>query len=304
MSVLVVGSVALDSVETPFGVREEVLGGSATFFSYAASFFSRVQVVAVVGEDFPDEHLRLLRERNIDLSGLARRPGRTFRWKGSYTHQLNEARTLDTQLNVFETFEPRLSEAHRAAPFVFLGNIAPVLQASVLDQVHRPKLVAADTMNLWIRANPAELRQILSRVDLLFLNDAEARELAGEQNIVKAARAIMAMGPRLLAIKRGEYGSMLFDREQVFSAPAFPLADVFDPTGAGDTFAGGFLGFLARTGDLSQSNLRRALVVGTVLASFTVEAFSLDRLRRVSDGEIASRYQEFQRLTSFEALPS
>lgn len=220
MSVLVVGSVALDSVETPAGVRDEVLGGSATYFSMAASFFSPVRLVAVVGEDFPAAHVELLEKKGVDLAGLSRQKGRTFRWKGRYTNQLNEAQTLDTQLNVFEQFEPNLPEPFRATPFVFLGNIAPALQSRVLDQVRRPTLVAADTMNFWIRGKLEDLKQTLSRVDLLFVNDTEARELAGEHNIVRAAQRIAAMGPKLMVIKRGEYGAILFDGQRAFSVPA------------------------------------------------------------------------------------
>lgn len=302
MTVLVVGSVALDSVETPFGVRDEILGGSATYFSMSASFFSPVRVVGVVGEDFPEEHLALLRARSIDLAGLSRKPGRTFRWKGRYGHQLNDAQTLDTQLNVFETFDPELPDAFRTTPFVFLGNIDPVLQSRVLDQVHAPKLVAADTMNFWIRGKLGDLKRTLSRVDLLFVNDAEARELAGEHNIVRAARRISAMGPRWVVVKRGEYGALLFDGERTFTAPAFPVADVHDPTGAGDTFAGGFMGYLARAGEVSESHLRRALVMGSVMASFAVEGFSVERLQRVGDREILGRFAAFRDLVAFEEL--
>lgn len=303
MSLLVVGSVALDTVETPFGQKEDVLGGSATYFSTSASFFvSPVKVVAVVGEDFPREHLDFLSGRGIDLSGLTREPGRTFRWKGRYTHQLNEAHTLDTQLNVFERFAPRLPEAHRASRFVFLGNIHPALQLSVMEQVQGPQLVAMDTMNFWIQGFLPELRKTLARVDLLFVNDGEARQLSGEHNIVKAARAIMDMGPKRLVIKRGEYGALLFDGEHVFSCPAFPLADVFDPTGAGDTFAGGFMGSLASAARPDGAALRRAMVTGSVMASFTVERFSLERLREVTPEDIRARYAAFQRLTHFDAL--
>jgi sugar/nucleoside kinase (ribokinase family) len=302
MSVLVVGSVALDSVETPFGARDEILGGSATYFSMAASFFAPVQLVAVVGEDFPAAYVELLQRKGVDLAGLVRRPGRTFRWKGRYSHHLNEAQTLDTQLNVFEHFEPQLPESFRATPFVFLGNIDPVLQAKVLDQVRRPTLVAADTMNFWIRGKLPELKKTLARVDLLFVNDAEARELSGEHNIVRAARAIAAMGPRLLVVKRGEYGAIVFDGERAFAVPGFPLADVFDPTGAGDTFAGGFMGYLAREGSLTQSSLRHAAVMGSVMASFTVEGFSLDRLKAVTEEEIVERFAAFKALTHFEDL--
>jgi sugar/nucleoside kinase (ribokinase family) len=302
-SLLVVGSVALDSVETPFGRKEDVLGGSATYFSTSASFFVRpVQVVAVVGEDFPAEHVEFLQSRGVDLSGLTREAGRTFRWKGQYTHQLNEAHTLDTQLNVFERFSPKLSEAHRAARTVFLGNIHPALQLSVLDQVKGPQLVAMDTMNFWIQGFLPELKKTLARVDLLFVNDGEARQLAGEHNIVKAARAIMAMGPRRLVIKRGEYGALLFDGDHVFACPAYPLAEVFDPTGAGDTFAGGFMGSVSSAATLDGAALRRAMVTGSVMASFTVERFSLERLRTVTPEEVRERYAAFQRLTHFDAL--
>jgi sugar/nucleoside kinase (ribokinase family) len=302
MSLLVVGSVALDSVETPFGKREDVVGGSATFFSTAASLFTPVQLVAVVGEDFPAEHVAFLESRGIDLQGLTRAKGKTFRWKGSYSYQLNEAQTLDTQLNVFADFSPDLPAAYRSADFVFLGNIDPVLQSRVLDQVQKPKLVAADTMNFWIQGKREALLKTLSRVDLLFVNDGEARQLSGESNIVKAAKAIQKMGPRRVAIKRGEYGALLFDGDQICGAPAMPLEDVFDPTGAGDTFAGGFLGHVARTGNLDHANLRKALGVGTVVASFTVEQFSLDRLRTLSLAEVNARYGELRKLTQVDAL--
>ncbi|HYX91989.1 MAG TPA: PfkB family carbohydrate kinase [Myxococcaceae bacterium] len=302
MSVLVVGSVALDSVETPFGRQEDVLGGSASYFSVAASFFAPVRLVAVVGEDFPERHLAFFRSRGVDLAGLARKEGRTFRWKGRYTHQLNEAQTLDTQLNVFQQFTPELPAAFRDSEFVFLGNIHPQLQRRVLEQVDGPKLVAADTMNFWISGEPAALRETLRQVDLLLVNDGEARQLAGEHNIVRAAQAIRALGPKRLVIKRGEYGALLFDDEHVFSCPAFPLQDVVDPTGAGDAFAGGFLGHLARTGGVDHHSLRQAMVVGSVMASFTVERFSLERLCDLSHKEIDERYASFKRLTHFEDL--
>lgn len=302
MPVLVVGSVALDSVETPFGRREEILGGSATYFSMSASFFTPVRVVAVVGEDFPDAHLALLSSRGVDLSGIVRRTGRTFRWKGRYTHQLNEAQTLDTQLNVFEHFEPDLPDAWRATPFVFLGNIDPTLQAKVLDQARSPVLVAADTMNFWIRGKLDDLKATLRRVDLLFVNDAEARELASEHNVVRAVKQIMAMGPKVVVVKRGEYGALLFEGERVFSAPAFPLADVYDPTGAGDSFAGGFMGYLSTCNAVTEAALRRALVMGSVMASFAVEGFSLDRFKGLAEPEIFERFRGFKALTHFEDL--
>ncbi|MBN1205029.1 MAG: sugar kinase [Myxococcaceae bacterium] len=304
MSLLVVGSVALDSVETPFGQKEEVLGGSATFFSTAASFFNPVHLVAVVGEDFPEAHVQFLQSKGIGLEGLTREKGRTFRWKGKYGYQLNEAQTLDTQLNVFQSFAPKLPEAYRDAPFVFLGNIHPELQSQVLDQVKRPQLVAADTMNFWIQGTREALLKTLQRVNLLFVNDAEARQLSGEHNIVKAARAILTMGPTRIVIKRGEYGALLFEREHIFACPAMPLEEVFDPTGAGDTFAGGFMGTLATAAQPDRDALRRAMVMGSVMASFTVERFSLDRLRDLTRPEIHQRFSEFKRLTHFEELGS
>lgn len=302
MSLLVVGSVALDSVETPFGVKEDILGGSATYFSTSASFFNPVQLVAVVGEDFPEAHVQFLKARGVGLEGLTREKGRTFRWKGKYGWQLNEAQTLDTQLNVFQSFAPRLPEAYRTTPYVMLGNIHPELQGQVLDQVKGPKLVAADTMNFWIQGSREALLKTLKRVDLLFVNDAEARQLAGEHNVVKAARAVLSMGPSRVVIKRGEYGALLFEKDHVFACPAFPLEDVFDPTGAGDTFAGGFMGTVATAGRLDRDVLRRAMVMGSVMASFTVERFSLDRLRELTQHEIHVRFSEFKRLTHFEEL--
>jgi sugar/nucleoside kinase (ribokinase family) len=302
MSLLVVGSVALDSVETPFGQKEEVLGGSATFFSTAASFFAPVRLVAVVGEDFPSRHVEFLQGRGIDLAGLVRAPGRTFRWKGRYTHQLNEAQTLDTQLNVFQHFSPELPVAWRDSEYVFLGNIHPELQAKVVDQVRAPRLVAMDTMNFWITGELAALKKTLRRVDMLFVNDGEARQLSGEHNIVKAARAILAMGPGRVVIKRGEYGAMLFDQEHVFGCPAFPITDVFDPTGAGDTFAGGFFGYLTQQRRMDHAALRQAVVVGSVMASFTVERFSLERLVELDSKQIDERCGQFKGLTHFDEL--
>jgi sugar/nucleoside kinase (ribokinase family) len=292
MALLVVGSVALDSLETPFGVREDVLGGSATYFSTAASFFAPVRVVAVVGEDFPEAHVEFLRGRGVDLAGLERRPGRTFRWSGRYEFDLNQAHTLDTQLNVFADFRPELPEGFRDSSHVFLGNIDPGLQLRVLDQVRAPRIVAADTMNFWIASRRAALLEVLRRVDLLFVNDAEARQLAGEHNI----------GPGAVVVKRGEYGALLFAGSDVFASSAYPLAELFDPTGAGDSFAGGFMGYLACSGSLDASAMRRAMVVGSVLASFAVERFGLDRLRDLGPGEIQARYAEFRRLAHFDDL--
>ncbi|HZZ84442.1 MAG TPA: PfkB family carbohydrate kinase [Anaeromyxobacteraceae bacterium] len=302
MSLLVVGSVAFDSVETPFGHRPEVLGGSATYFSAAASFFGPVRLVAVVGEDFPEQHVAFLAERGVDVSGLSRRAGQTFRWKGRYDFDLNNAHTLETHLNVFADFDPVLPDAYRDSEFVFLANIDPDLQRSVLDQVKSPRLVACDTMNFWITSKRESLLKTLKRVDLLFVNDAEARQLAGEHNIVKAARRILTYGPRALVVKRGEYGALFFSGEQVFAASAYPLPALFDPTGAGDSFAGGFMGYLARNGKVDPAVMRRAIVLGGVVASFTVEQFSLDRLRTLTTGEIQARYAEFKQLSHFDDL--
>ncbi|MGC3998387.1 MAG: PfkB family carbohydrate kinase [Anaeromyxobacter sp.] len=303
MSLLVVGSVALDSLETPFGRREDVLGGSASYFSTCASFFGPTRVVAVVGEDFPQAHVDFLGSRGIDLGGLVRQPGQTFRWKGRYEFDLNTAHTLDTQLNVFASFRPDLPAHYRDSEFVFLGNIDPDLQRAVLDQVKSPRFVGCDTMNFWITSKRESLLQTLKRVDMLFVNDAEARQLAGEHNVIKAARKILTFGPRAVVVKRGEYGALFFSGDEVFAAAAMPLASVFDPTGAGDSFAGGFMGYLAsRGGRLDHGTMRRAIVLGGVLASFTVEQFSLDRLRTLTPGEIRARFADARRLAHFDDL--
>jgi sugar/nucleoside kinase (ribokinase family) len=304
-SILVVGSVAYDTVETPFGRAERVLGGSASFFAVAASFFVPVNLVGVVGEDFGEGQLAALRGHDIDLEGLERVTGKTFHWGGKYSFDLNARETIFTHLNVFEAFKPKIPAKYRRSEHVFLGNIDPVLQREVLDQVERPRLVACDTMNFWIERKPEELRKTLERVDVLLINDAEARQLSGEWNMVKAARAIRAMGPRVLVMKKGEHGVLMFTEEASFAAPAYPLEEVFDPTGAGDTFAGGFLGYLASQaggGALEGTALRRAVIMGSTLASFCVEAFSLDRLLRLTRAEIDARFQLFKELTHFESL--
>ncbi len=302
MSLLVVGSIALDSVETPFGRREEVLGGSATYFATAASFFGPVRLVAAVGEDFPPEHVEFLRGRGVDVTGLERRTGRTFRWKGRYEFDLNQAHTLDTQLNVFADFDPTLPPAYRDSSYVFLGNIDPDLQRKVLDQVRAPRFVAADTMNFWITSKRESLLRTLRRVDMLFVNDAEVRQLAGEHNIVQAARRVLSFGPRAVVVKRGEYGALFFSGEHVFAASAYPLESLYDPTGAGDSFAGGFMGYVARCHREDADVLRRAIVLGGVLASFAVEQFSLERLRTLTREEIRGRYGEFRQLAHFDDL--
>jgi sugar/nucleoside kinase (ribokinase family) len=302
VSLLVVGSIAFDSVKTPFGAADEVLGGSATYFSTAASYFTSVQLVAVVGDDFPDKHVNFLKSRKIDVSGLQKSKGQTFRWKGEYGFDLNEARTLDTQLNVFKTFKPKIPDAYRSSEVVFLANIDPVLQREVLHQIDKPKLVACDTMNFWIGGKRAELIKTLAEVDILLINEAEARELAGEPNLVRAARAIQAMGPKTLIVKRGEYGSVMFNSGGVFSAPAYPLEAVFDPTGAGDSFAGGFMGYLDNVRNFDEASLRQAIIFGSVMASFNVEDFSLNRMKSLDYKEIEGRYREFRKITSFEDI--
>lgn len=298
---LVVGSVAIDSVETPFGREEEALGGSALYFTAAASLFATVRLVAVVGEDFPAGALRFLEERGVDLSGLVPARGRTFRWKGHYGFDLNEAHTLETHLNVFEEFDPVLDPVQRAARFVFLANIDPELQYKVLDQVDRPVLVASDTMNFWIEGKRKALLKTLERVDLLVLNEAEARMLAEEPNLVRAAQRIRSWGPEGVVIKRGEYGAIYFSDSHMFSAPAYPLEALCDPTGAGDSFAGGLMGYIASTGNTEPENIRRAIVFGSALASFNVEDFSFRRLEGLSYSEVAERFRAFKRLTHFES---
>jgi sugar/nucleoside kinase (ribokinase family) len=300
MSVLAVGTVAFDSIETPFGSVERILGGSASYFALAASFFTSVRLVGIVGQDFPGEYVELFTQRNIDLEGLQRDKGETFHWRGRYHEDINVRDTLELHLNVLSGFVPRLPERYRDAEYVFLGNIDPSMQIEVLDQLRRMRLVACDTMDHWIRESLAELKNVLQRVEVLVINDSEARLLSGYNNIVRAARAILKMGPRVVLIKRGEYGVLQFTDSSVFATPAYPLEEVFDPTGAGDSFAGGFLGQLARTGDESQRGFRRAIVYGSVVASFTVEDFGVKRLAAASLPDIEDRYQRFVQLTDFQ----
>jgi len=300
MPVLVVGSVALDSVETPFGKADNVIGGSATFFAASASHLSPVQLVGVVGSDYPVDQLEPLRARGVDLAGLEHAEGRSFRWRGRYRHDLNAAETLETHLGVFSNFEPKIPEQFRSAPFVFLGNIDPRLQLQVLDQVRKPKLVACDTMNFWIESRRPDLIELLKRVDLITLNDGEARQLTEEYNLLKAARWIMNRGPKLVVIKKGEHGAFMFTERTIFFAPAYPLESVFDPTGAGDSFAGGFMGYIARADDLGEQTLRRAVIYGSAMGSFAVERFSVGRLLEIGQRDIADRVREFHRLVSFE----
>lgn len=303
MSILVVGSVALDDVETPFGERRSALGGAAVYFALAASYFSDVGLVGVVGDDFPHEHLDLLAAHDIDLAGLRTAPGKTFRWGGRYGYDFNARETLFTDLNVFADFDPRIPPAFRQSELVFLANIAPTLQSRVLDQVEQPQIVALDTMNYWIERTPEELDQVLQRVDLLLINDSETRELAGEPNLRTAALRILERGPRLLVVKKGEHGAVTFSKEGVFAVPGLPLETIVDPTGAGDAFAGGFLGYLAASGDGSPDAFRRATIYGSAMGSLCCEAFSVEGLVRLPPETIESRFQEYKRLTHFDALP-
>jgi len=300
MSLLVVGSVAFDAIETPHGSVDRTLGGAASYFALAASYFTRVRLVGVVGDDFQKHDQLTFSSRRIDLEGLEKATGKTFFWAGRYSLNMNERTTLATELNVFASFNPKLPEAYRDSPYVFLANIDPTLQRSVLHQTRRrPKLVALDTMNYWIERTPAELRETLKHTQILMINDDETRQITGEHNLLRAAKHIFKMGPTTLVIKRGEHGALMVHNRFFFSVPAFPLEEVHDPTGAGDSFAGGFMGYLASAGKVNDETLKRAMVYGSVLGSFAVERFGVDRLRTLTRREIALRARRFQKLTSF-----
>ncbi|HEX8472843.1 MAG TPA: PfkB family carbohydrate kinase [Pyrinomonadaceae bacterium] len=304
MSLLVVGSVAFDAVETPFGKREKMLGGSATHFSLAASFFTDVRVVGVVGGDFGRDEMEVFERHQVETSDLERiADGKTFFWSGRYEYDLNTAHTLDTQLNVFADFKPKLSDASKESRFVFLGNIQPDLQSEVREQVGGAELVALDTMNYWINTVPDSVVEAIRGVHVVIINDAEARQLAGEPNLIKAARKILSWGPKALVIKRGEYGAALFTSENYFAIPAYPLESVFDPTGAGDTFAGGFMGYLASQDEITDASMRRAMIFGSVMASFNVEEFGTERVDRLTQREINERFRAFKQMTHFEEIP-
>lgn len=303
MSLLVVGSVAFDALESPYGKVERTIGGAATYFAVSASFFAPVNLVAVVGGDFTAKDAEVFRGRHkhIDIDGLERADGKCFFWAGRYLENLNERVTLTTELNVFADFKPKLPAKYKTSKYVFLANIAPDLQRDVLKQVNgKPKLAALDTMNYWIERTPAELRETLKHVDILMINDSETRQLSNEHNLLRAAKHIFTLGPSTLVVKRGEYGAMMVDKKGVFCVPAFPLEEPHDPTGAGDSFAGGFMGYLASAKDLSDGTLRRAMVYGSVLGSFTVEKFGLDRLRTLQRSEIHARARHFSKLTQFK----
>ncbi len=304
MSLLVVGSLALDTVETPFGSVKDALGGSAVYVSTVASYFaSPVRMVGVVGGDFPKAGIEFLENHNVDMEGLQIiEKEKTFRWGGRYHYDLNARDTLFTELNVFEHFNPVIPESYRSSTYVCLGNIDPVLQRRVVEQLDKPRLIVGDTMNFWIERKPAELMKTLEMMDILIINDSEARLLAQEPNLIRSARKILKMGPKALIIKKGEHGALLFTEKTFFSAPAFPLENIYDPTGAGDTFAGGFIGWIARTDDLSEENFKRAVIYGSTLASFCVERFSLERFDELTYLEIQDRFREFRRLTNFDDL--
>lgn len=303
MSVLIVGSIALDDVKTPVEERFDLLGGSAAYAAIAAGYFSPVSLVAIVGEDFPANHWEFLQGRGIDLGGVQRAPGKTFRWSGEYLWDMNTRETRSIALNVFETFSPKLPAHYRSSEYVLLANIAPDLQLQVLEQMDKPKFVIADTMDLWINIAQPALLELLKKIDMLILNDSEARELTKETSLIKAGRKIQSLGPRIVAVKKGEHGCLLFGEDEFFSCPAYPLEDIHDPTGAGDTFAGGLTGYLASRGNshVTFRTLKTAVVVGSVLASYNVEAFSLERMRSVRQNDILSRFAEFQDLAHFDA---
>lgn len=299
MSILVVGSVALDSIQTPFGKKDEILGGSATYFSLAASFFDKVNIIATVGEDFPKKHLQLLKSKKIGTDGIVIKKGKTFRWEGRYEYDMNVAHTLATHLNVFQDFSPEIPNNLRNSKLLFLANIDPDLQDSVLRQMNKPKLIACDSMNHWISNKKKSLEKFLHKVDIFFLNDAEARQFSGEANLLKAAKAIVAKGPKSVIIKKGEHGVIYYSKKEHFIAPAYPLEDVYDPTGAGDTFAGGVMGYIGKSGKINDAVIRKGLVYGSILASFVVQDFSVDRLLKISLADINKRYLNFKKLTRF-----
>tara|TARA_Y100001934_G_scaffold47429_1_gene57379 strand:+ start:80 stop:1006 length:927 start_codon:yes stop_codon:yes gene_type:complete len=301
MKLVVVGTLAFDSVETPYGQAENVLGGSASYLATSASFFAEPQIVGVIGQDFPQEHMDFFAERGIDCTGVQKTDGKTFRWTGSYHGNMNEAQTHDTQLNVLESFRPDLPEEYKDSPYIFLGNIDPTLQLHVIKQLTNPQLIACDTMNFWIEGARPALLETLKHIHVLSINDGEAKLLSGEDNLVAAARELQKMGPKHIIIKRGEYGAMLFSDGQIFGSPAIPLEVVKDPTGAGDTFAGGFIGYLAHVDEVSQQSLRQAVIMGNTMASFTVQDFSLEALKKVTLADIQSRFEDYVQLMNFES---
>ena len=299
MSVLVVGSVALDTITTPFGKVKDILGGSATFSAISARLFAPVNLVAVVGQDFPKKYISLLKSKGVDLTGLKKGDGKTFRWEGEYSWDFSNPKTIATHLNVFGKFDPVIPKAYRKNKFVFLANIDPEIQEKVLSQVDRPKVVACDTMNYWIENKRKQLLKLLKKVDICLLNEAEAKELVGEANLVKAGKGVLKLGPPVVVIKKGEHGVLLFSKKHIFATPAYLLESVYDPTGAGDTFAGGFIGYLAKVKRYNQKSLREAVVCGSIMATFAVEDFSLRRLQNVTAGDLRKRLDKFKKFTTF-----
>lgn len=299
IKLLVAGTVAYDSIETPFGKVENVLGGSALHFTNAASFFTDVGIVATVGKDFDLDQIGYLKERNVDMSGIEVDDGKTFRWEGRYGYDLNQAITLKTELNVIETFKPTVPSEFKNSEYLFLANIDPELQYHVINQVNSPEAIVLDTMNFWIENKPDELMRVIERVHMLVINEAELREISREHNLVKGARKILDLGPSCIVAKRGEYGVLMVSQDEIFLCPAFPLEDVFDPTGAGDTFAGGFMGYLANMGDTSLETVKQAIIMGSLMASFNVEDFSINRLRNLGYDEIKERYKSFKKCMEF-----
>jgi len=299
MSVLVVGSVALDTIKTPFGKEKDILGGSATFSAVSASVFSLVNLVAVVGQDFPNEYIKLLKNKGIDLTGLKKEKGKTFRWEGEYGRDFSNPKTIRTNLNVFGEFNPIIPKAYQKNKFIFLANIDPQIQEKVLNQVKKPKIVACDTMNYWINTKRSQLVKLLRRVDICLLNETEAKELVGENNLVKAGKEILKLGPSVVIIKKGEHGVLLFSQKHIFTTPAYLLESVYDPTGAGDTFAGGLMGYLAKVKKYNQKSLREAVVYGSIMATFAVEDFSLRRLQNVTVSDVQRRLSIFRKITNF-----
>jgi sugar/nucleoside kinase (ribokinase family) len=302
VTVLIVGSIGLDTVETPFGKKQDILGGSAVHASVASSFYAETAVVGVAGSDFPEEHLEFLKSRKVDVSGIQILPGETFRWSGYYEYDMNQAHTRDTKLNVYTRFDPKIPDKLKSAEYLFLANLDPELQLRVLDQMKKPKLAAMDTMDFWINTKRGALHEVIKRVDVVLMNDGEARQFMETPNIPIAASRLLKLGAKSVIIKKGEHGALLFSDGIHFSAPSYPQDRLRDPTGAGDSFAGGFIGYLARSGDISEGNIRRAIIVGSVMASFNVEDFSLDRMKRLKQKEIIDRFSEFRRFSEFEAL--
>jgi sugar/nucleoside kinase (ribokinase family) len=299
MSLLVVGSVAYDSIESPYGKRDDVLGGSALYFSLAASYFSKVKLVAVVGKDFKTAHINFLKKKGVDVRGLEIAAGKTFRWKGKYSADLNHRETIYTHLNVFETFKPKLPADYKKSKYVFLANIDPDLQLEVLEQIEKPLLTACDTMNLWIDNKRKSLLKVLKKIQIFIVNDSEARDLSQTHNLIKAGEKLLKMGPKMVIIKKGEHGAIIFEKKFKFWSAAYPLEEAIDTTGSGDVFAGGFMGYLAKAQKLTQSNFKKAVIYGSILASYNVEAFSIDKLKKLKKTDINKRYKEFKELTSF-----